>query len=153
MAGHLIINPHVLANTPGVTDGSEPTPTMIGEYVSSVQSVAVGNAFTLNQFGNMTSIELTAGDWEIRGVVNLGTLALVTDVQMALSVFSGNTTTDHVLGDNVLGVNIGSGLNNSASIACGRLLLSAPATLYLKARFAGAKGNVLTGRVTARRVR
>lgn len=151
MASSLTVSTPALSSTPGVTDGSSSAVGAIGEVITTSQVSAVGAAFTVAQWGNILSITLTPGDWLVHGVVNLAVLALMTDAQLAVSTISGNTTTDHVVGDNVLGIAIGSG-NNSGTIVM-RVNVTVSTTVYLKAKLTGAVGNALTGRLNGRRMR
>ena len=73
----------------------------VGEYMSQAQqNQAIA---TSTQFGNVCSITLSAGDWDISGVGNAGggTFTVGGKFSVAISSNSNNTTTDHVLGDNV----------------------------------------------------
>ena len=139
----------------GVADGSTASSGMVGEVIQNVVSTALGSGFTDGQFGNITSIDLTAGDWMIYGKVDATFLALLTKITMTLSSFSGNTTTDHVVGDNLADVPIGisGGDNGSCSIGQWHQAISSTTTYFLKAKLVGAVGNILTGRITAIRIR
>lgn len=55
----------------GVSNGSAANTGFIGEYVSSL--IAVGSAVSLTTATpkNITSISLTAGDWDVEGNINL----------------------------------------------------------------------------------
>ena len=83
------------------------------------------------------------------GHVAMAVLAACTGVVAAISVNSGNTTTDHVTGDNQFDVPLtGAALPGALSFSY-ILTLDAATTVYLKAKTAVAVGNVLTGKLLA----
>jgi hypothetical protein len=141
--------PAVLGSSQGNPAG---TP---GEPVSSVVTVALGSGFTIAQFGNVTSIALTAGDWDLTGVLDAAFLTSLTRITVALSLFSGNTTTDHVTGLNVMDCPLGvtGALHGSISIPNWQVVSDIATTVFLKAQLTGAVGNILLGRLSARRER
>jgi hypothetical protein len=139
----------------GSADGSAAGLGIIGELQESTVVAALGGAFTIGQFGNITSIFLTPGDWWVTGLVNAIFLTSLTRIQCAISVFTGNTTTDHVTGVNVLDCPLGvtGTLSGSISIANWTVNITTGATYFLKAQLGAAVGNILTGRLSARRMR
>lgn len=54
----------------GVTDGSNALAGTVGEYVSSAVSVTTTGA-TSGTYQNVTSISLTAGDWDVWGSIQI----------------------------------------------------------------------------------
>lgn len=130
----------------------------IGEYVSSV--IASGSAISsgsTGQFKDITSISLTAGDWDVSGVavVGIGTGTGMGACGGAISINSNNTTTDQVRGDNEVFSTIASATNDSFNIIPAyRMSLSGTTTVYLKGRagFSGGQPTIY-GRISARRVR
>lgn len=144
-------NPNV-AKVLGSDGTSSATAGDVGQYIESViaSASAVGNAFGDGEFGNITSISLTAGDWDVYGVV--GILAgTYTATNAAISVNTGNTTTDHVIGSNELATEITAA--HSVSIPAYRLLLTGTTTVYLKAKCTGTEADIYYGRISARRRR
>lgn len=129
----------------------------IGEYVSA--SVALGSPVsgTNGQYVNITSISLTAGDWNIDGQVEFDAngATYTAGPTGAVSAFTGNTTTDHVFGDNVRGTlaptaTAGTGV----SINSWRKSLSSTTTIFLKFRSDFSAGTARGyGRISALRVR
>lgn len=113
---------------------SSPAPGEIGEVIQSVVSTAANTAAT-GTFGNVTSIALTAGDWDITGQVEmqLNGATMTTVFVAAISINSGNTTTDHIEGDNVTRNLPPSALGSVCTSVATRLLLAASTTVYLKA--------------------
>lgn len=105
-----------------------------GEYISS--TTASGSVATSGQFGNAGQISLTAGDWDVSAVCEIGANgATVTLSQMAISVNSGNTTTDHVAGDNQISLPVAIATNGTGgSIASYRQSLTATTIVYVKVK-------------------
>jgi hypothetical protein len=139
----------------GSNDGSSAGLGIIGELQESVVTVAIGSAFTIGQFGNIGQISVTAGDWWVTGLVDYTFLATVTRIQMAISLFSANTTTDHVAGSNVLDIDIGTtGASHGHGIIANYTVnVAAVTTIFLKGFLAVAIGNQFLGRLSARRMR
>ena len=127
----------------------------VGEYVSS--AVANVNATTSGQFGNITSISLTAGDWDVTGVFDnyASTATMTGETLVSISLFSGNTTTDHVFGDNYLAIiQPPASLDSSISIPAWRVALASTTTVYLKGLCSYTGGPPkFWSRISARRVR
>jgi hypothetical protein len=137
----------------GTTTNDNAASGYIGEYTSSTSSLA---PIARNSWGDLTSISLTAGDWDLSGSVlfNLNG-ATITNCQMSVSANSGTTTTDHVDGDNKLSQTPPTSNNDTtATVASWRVSISGSATYYLKARVDGSAGTPqVRGRISARRVR
>lgn len=126
----------------------------IGEHISSVVS-SLANMAATNTWGNITSISLTAGDWDVTGQAYYSTAGGGNVVlHGAISIYSGNTTTDHVNGQNVMTINETSG---SAQMSLGisyRISISGTTTVYLKGKAVYAAGTQQAeGTIFARRVR
>lgn len=142
----------------GVIDASNATAGNVGEAVRSAVDYSVSPS-TTNQFKTITSISLTAGDWDISGIVIFtpGTATLTTlFAQAAISENADNTTTDQVRGDNQVPFYTGTTSNDetSAAIPTFRVTTSTTKTYYLKGRVGYSAGTSLFGgRISARRVR
>lgn len=126
----------------------------IGEYVSSVVSAV--SFPTTDNYGDLTSISLTAGDWNVSGSF-LATIngATVTQVIIGISTTSGNSGTGLVDGDSSnRAIGPTATYDSSTFVPVLRVSLSATTTYYLKFR---AQYTVATprasGRLSARRVR
>jgi hypothetical protein len=99
---------HLSENTVGhgarVKGVSDPTtyPVLAGDvgetFSSAVQGVGFGASVT---WYNAVSLTLAPGKWSLsgNGYLNLAG-ATMTNEQIAISAYSGGTTTDHVIGDN-----------------------------------------------------
>lgn len=88
----------------GVTDGSLAAAGKIGERITSFATAT--NAATSGQYGDLTSISVTAGDWEIRisGEAVANATAVVTQNQVGISTTTGNSSTGLVSGDSIIDV-------------------------------------------------
>jgi len=111
----------------------------IGEYNESVVSSLTNVTGASNVWGNATSISLTAGDWDLTGQVyivpNGATITqTAVDQLVAVSLFSGATTTDHVFGSNVMPIAaVATGSNQRGGTVCAyRITLASTSTVYLK---------------------
>jgi hypothetical protein len=129
-------------------------------YATGVTAAASGT------FGDVVSISLTAGDWDVscnlEMIPQAGTTISLspngTD-DVAISAYSGNTTTDHVPGDNLYQFNpYGTASTTiqavSGSIPSFRVSLSGTATYYLKGKiYYSSTAPIWYGRISARRMR
>ena len=157
----------VLSLTPASTNGIIGTTTndnantgSVGEYVSA--TLAAGSAVTLTTgtITNVTSISLTAGDWDISG-----TVGLVMTGTTSLNYFSLGTTTSAGGGPNLdagfqLGFPTGggaiavSGVGPVYPIPTARYSLSATTTIYLNANVSFSTSTCKAyGVIRARRIR
>lgn len=122
----------------GVTTNSNAATGTIGEYVESVISTYTNLPGATTVWGDMTSISLTAGDWDVSGVMNWiangATITAAIDaLEFAISVNSGITTTDQVQGSNQIAlVSPISGADRGAAIPAYRISISGTTTVYLK---------------------
>lgn len=139
----------------GTTTNDSAAAGFVGEYISSIVSSAA-NAASSGTFKDVTSISLTAGDWDVSGLV-VGQLnaATTTAEYGAVSLFTGNTTTDHVFGDNVtMAPPPAAAYFSGMVIPVWRISLTATTTVYLKVKFDFSAGTPqYVGRISARRVR
>lgn len=137
----------------GTTTNDNAATGFVGEYVSSNVS---GNTVSgvNNQWVDVTSITLSAGDWEISvvGVVN-GTTN-VTEYDVGVSTTSGNSSTGLTSGDNLVTDNYVSAQFHSLCIPGYRASISGSTTYYLKTFLTFAAGSQFArGRISARRLR
>jgi hypothetical protein len=147
-------------NTPtggikGKTGGTDATAGNVGEYIESV--VGPTNFPGTGTFGDLTSITLTAGDWDVTfqfEAVDNG--ATVPSMFLGISTTSGNSNTGLVNGSNLYagpGPVAATGGGASGSVASWRKNVSGSTIVYAKYR---ASFSVATpqcyGRLSARRV-
>lgn len=141
---------------PGTATNDAASAGNVGERVSSAVT-AVSVPASGGTYGDLTSISLPAGDWDVTLLaVFIQNGASVTDnVIIGISTTSGNSSTGLVLGDNQASFNNGSTTQNSCCIPVYRMSLSGTTTVYAKMRAAGYSGATpqLYGRLSARRVR
>lgn len=140
----------------GATDGSDAIAGNVGEAIRSY--VASGSAVNgvNSQYVDVTSIDLTAGDWDVSGIVDV-TLNSATCTVAAGGIWqdSGNVSTHIAPGDNYYsGPPPTAAYDTAISIPCFRVNISSPTTYYLKAFIAFSAGTPKAfGRISARRVR
>lgn len=127
----------------------------VGEYIESVVSAV--NAFGSGSWGDVTSISLTAGDWDVSFNCEFDANgATVTENTIGISTTSGNSSTGLVVGSNRMAgaVPLNAVRNSGATIAVYRMSLSATTTVYAKGRMSySAATSQFDGRLSARRVR
>lgn len=138
----------------GTTTNDNATALDIGEYIESLIAVGSAAALTTNTTLNVTSISLTAGDWDVSGNVNF------TDGTATVAARSGGITTTSATiptdGSEVyLGANVvGSTELNSVTPSIKRVSIAGTTTVYLVARATFTVGTVSAfGKISARRVR
>ena len=126
----------------------------IGEYISS--SVSAQNVGTSNQYSDITSITLGAGDWDVSGMTDyVSNGATVTAIFFGFGTVTGNSSTGIVIGDNstnILPATTAS--NNGGGISPVRYSLSTSTTIYFKQFITYTLATPLVyGRISGRRVR
>lgn len=141
--------------TMGVTDGSNAGAGEVGEYISS--SVLIGSAVSLTSLAitNITSISLTAGDWDVSGTVAFVGPATVTATISAISSISSTFETigssNNINNENQTGF---AGYSCNRPVGPRRYSLSSTTTIYLigQANFSVSTYSAY-GFIGARRVR
>lgn len=137
-----------------VNNGGAASAGQLGEYVES--KIAVGSAVSLTTAtsANVTSISLTAGDWEVSSNVNFvetGTTA--TEIVAGVSSTTATVPTDGTeVYNGSLGVSISG--KSSATPKSRRFLLGTTTTVYLTAKGTFSLGTLTAfGSIAARRIR
>lgn len=127
----------------------------IGEVISSSQTTPT-NFPTSTQYGDLTSISLTAGNWLISANMDyLLNGATVTSVRLGISTTSGNSSTGLTDGDTQthLAAAIASDAQAGGALPYVQKLLSGTTTVYLKYRSAYSVATPqAVGRITAIRI-
>lgn len=149
------------ATISGVTDGSNAEAGKWGEFKSSATSSAGVNSVSSGFYGDILSISLTAGDWDIScvGTVakNGATIGASAAYQVGISTVAGNSGAGMSLGDNLhsLVPPETAGTISTGSVPTYRLVLTTTTTVYFKYRAEYSSGGppVWYGRISARRVR
>ncbi len=126
------------------------------EIFASVQATPQNAGGTAGQFANITSVTIPPGTWLVDGSMEISpsTATVITAVRGALSVNTGNTTTDHVSGDNQFYQNVPTtNTNASIGIPGWRVRVTAATTYYLKhACNCTANNTTAAGRISGRRI-
>ena len=137
----------------GVTNGSDASAGQIGEVISSFVP-SPGTAITSTVAKNITTLPLTAGDWDVQGEIGfLPSAVALTSIVAAISTTNGGT--------DPMGVGVSRNTTSGSTLgACifplrpCRVSLSAPATYYLVTSVALASGTCTAyGNIWARRAR
>jgi hypothetical protein len=139
----------------GTTTNDSAATGMVGEYVTSLAGFS--SAPTSGEFGDLTSISLTAGDWNVTfSCAIYANGATVTRYDLGISVTAGNFNTGLVEGDtqSTNNITLTSTAEVTNSIPERRFSLSGTTTVYAKmyAIYSVATPQ-FKGRLSARRIR
>lgn len=139
----------------GTTTNDSAATGNVGEYLSGTASNV--NFPTSTQFGDATSISLTAGDWDLTGIFysQLNGAIITGGMQFAITPNSGNDGSNQTPGDNRANPpNPTATVDSGACIASYRVSIAGSTTYYLKyvATYTGGPPKFY-GRLSARRVR
>lgn len=120
---------NIVASRKGVANGSDATSGNIGEYISSsVASVSIPASGTAS---NITSLTLSAGDWEVQGTIHFSDVTGGFSWYALLTTTSGGgvgtTTLDRITTLNTAATNYGQRMSTPVS----RFNVSASTTIYL----------------------
>ena len=143
---------------PGTATNDSPTAGNVGEVIEGLQTTQQ-NLPATDQYGDLTSIALTAGDWMITCMArfNTATSSGVTAWALGFSSTSGNSATGLTNGDNYMAINFAAPGTNSqlaVNIVPKRVSLAGSTTYYLKYLSSYSGGQpVAFGRLTAVRIR
>jgi len=144
------------ATIKGVTTTGDATALYLGEYIESILAAGALPASN-NQYGDATSISLTAGDWDVTAIMNWNFAGVTnTSRKLGISTTSGNSATGLVAGSNLVTETYGTADNNiSTYIPSYRMSLASTTTVYMKelVAFSGGTPATLGARLSARRVR
>jgi len=107
--------------------------------------------------GVFATISLSPGDWDIffQQVFDDNSATLTADwITMSISAYANNTTTDHVIGDNVLDCAIAATQKEAGGMVYWRRSISSTTTYHAKLYAAFSAGTPRAwGKIWARRVR
>lgn len=138
----------------GVATNSSATAGNVGELITSFQTAT--NAPATTAYGDLTSISLTAGDWDVslQGEALLNG-SVCTAVAFGVSTTTGNSSTGLVSGDNFLGsFPPTAAANTPLALPFYRASLSGTTIHYFKMNATFSAGTPqFRGRISARRVR
>lgn len=150
-AADRLVSNHVLTNTNDNAAAGK-----MGEYVESLVVAASAISLTTDTAVNITFVSLTAGDWDVRGVVHFdpATNTTVSDYHISVSTESNteNTTVDRHMHRST---NLGPAAHEvSVEVSAVRMSLASTTTVYLVAKSTFAASTMgAYGALTARRVR
>src|SRR3990172_3803375 len=103
----------------------------IGEYKSSAATVGT-NFPTTAEWGDLVSISLTAGDWDVIAILGAtANGATVTDTAIGINASAGNIVPGN-LGDGYTYIKMPSATTNGGGIISMRQSLASTTTIYLK---------------------
>lgn len=145
----------VVGGIVGTTTNDNAASGNVGQALRASVSTATSLA-TSNTWQDFTSIDLAAGDWDVTLVASFLLNGSTTQAcNIAISTQSGNTTSDHVDGDNSVGcATPTSTARSSATIANFRKSVASSTTIYAKGMSTFTVGNPqMVCRISARRVR
>jgi hypothetical protein len=137
----------------GTTTNNNAATGYVGEFVSSVIASASFVTFSNNTAKDLTSISLTAGDWDVFGNITWATV-----VTSCSNINTWISTTSATLPDaSLYNRSATSGTfpnNNSQTAPYQRLSLSGTTTVFISGQIGGASGTAqVCGAIYARRVR
>ena len=132
----------------GVTDASSASSGKVGEYVSATTGTAV--SLTTNTVSSLISVSLTAGDWDVSGVVLLTPSGTVTNNWAAVGTVSGTIDSFPARYQSLVSFSTSS----QYAVPSVRINISATTMVYLQAAAVFASGTCTgQGFIRARRIR
>lgn len=154
--GNVIFSP-TTKGVKGTTTNDSPAAGNVGEVISSFQTVT--NSPTTTQWGDLTSISLTAGDWDltVRAEFILNTATGYTTGQIGAGYTSGNNNPDISGNSTVDSATAPLATSAATGYAClsnVRVSLAITTIVYLKVKGTYTGGQLQDrGIITARRMR
>ena len=148
-----------VGNVAGTATNDSAATGNLGEYIESVTGIVAVNG-TTGQYKDITSISLTAGDWDVSGVMQFEESggSAITYFGTGISVTAGNDATGLVQGSSFLNHQPNSAVTVETIgivIPSLRMSLAGTTTVYLKCyvNYTIATPNTSGARLSARRVR
>lgn len=138
-------------NAMGVTDGSNAAAGIIGEYMAATSA---STALTTATTATLTSLSLTAGDWDVEGSVYFSANAGTVPTILAAGVSTTAATLPAPPLYALLQCTMPSGAFNAQTVPMQRISITVPTTVYLAAQATFTVSTLTAiGNVRARRVR
>lgn len=154
--GSVSFNNTATGGITGTTTNDSAAAGKVGEYVESVIT-SLTNVATAGNLSDLTSIALTAGDWDVSASIYFiaNGATGIASVRLAVSNTAGNSGTGLVVGNNYLFTSMGSNNETVITLPSYRMSLAGSATAYLKMNVTAYTGGPPQGegRISARRVR
>lgn len=137
----------------GTSTNDDPAAGYYGEYIESVVTNRTTYP-TSTQWGDLTSISLTAGDWDVTATL-LQDTGIPTASSIGISTTTGNSITGLVPGNNYLNCVLSTAGNDGGGcVPSYRMSLGSTTTVYLKIWTTySSTAPKARGRISARRVR
>ena len=152
MAATRTITPDQLAGIVGTTTNNSANAGSVGEFIESVVTGAAPAPIANNTTTNLTSIALTAGDWDVESMVGFVPTASITSILFGPNTVSLTFPAIERFGE--LNFTGGIGSRQSFSVARQRFSLAGPETVYAVAEVTLSAGTCnMYGYLNARRVR
>lgn len=144
--------------TEGTKTNDNATAGLVGEYIESNVLLASAISLTAATPANVTSISLTAGDWDVSAIVRIhANNASTSFTQAVASISSTSATLDTTNQANITSAAVvpGNGINYCAlGVPAARISLASTTTIYLVARATFTVSTAQAyGLISARRVR
>jgi hypothetical protein len=138
----------------GMMDGSTASSGRVGEYISGSVTGGSAKGLASGTTANITSITLTAGDWDVAGVVSFDIVTgTVSSSSAGTSTVSASNPSDGSAVNCGLQLS-GASTYNSIPIPRKQITVSTPTTVYLVGTCNYSAGSVSAfGQITARRMR
>lgn len=143
----------------GVTNASNATAGNVGEYVSSQVLVGSAVSLTTGVDTNITSISLTAGDWDVWGAISTSVGATTEVTQLIGWISTTSATLPTLPNEGAIYVinwenTQHTGLNDHAPVGQKRISISSTTTVYLSGRMVFTVSTAsIYGFIGARRIR
>lgn len=134
----------------GVTDGSDAGAGAVGEFLTAASTSSV--SLTTSAASNIVSLALTAGDWDVWGMVSFSTTGSLTQITAGINTTSA--TFDSYPYTSLLQTTFTSAAAQRLAAPIRRISTSTSKTIYLVGRTTFASGTATAdGTIFARRVR
>lgn len=149
------ITPSQTSGIVGTTTNNNANAGSVGEYVTNTTT---GTSLPVNTGASVASISLTAGDWDVEGIIQTVPAGTTTQSLVATGISTSSTAFQVLSGSflNIqeLAVSVSAGLNIALATPRTRISLSSTTTIYLVAQVNYAVSTLTcNGFIRARRVR
>jgi len=149
------ITPSQTSGIVGTTTNNNANAGSVGEYVTNTTT---GTSLPVNTGASVASISLTAGDWDVEGIIQTVPAGTTTQSLIATGISTSSTAFQVLSGSflNIqeLAVSVSAGLNIALATPRTRISLSSTTTIYLVAQVNYAVSTLTcNGFIRARRVR
>lgn len=143
---------------PGTTTNDNAAAGKVGEYTSSIVLAGAAVALTTTQAADITTLQLTAGDWDMSGICINQPIGTTTTTFGVCNITTTANTLNNVPSDGgaiaFTNAALGGGGQESLTTDVARVSINATTTYHLVTRFDFAGGtNGGFGKIRARRVR